>query len=82
MELRKTDHLQTLAMTSYRLKARDLKPSIFERRPSYFNRAGASGSHREAGRLRLRAAAEVLLEPGREDEGEEPKFRPGPCRLN
>jgi len=40
-------------------------------------------SHGKAGRLRLRAAAEGLLEPGREDEGEEPEDAPNePYRLN
>jgi putative DNA primase/helicase len=71
--------------------ARDLKPPIFQQAAELFAR-GASVrevkqalgiSHGEAGRLRLRAAAEGLLGSGREDEGEEPEVGPdGPYRLN
>jgi hypothetical protein len=40
-------------------------------------------SHSEAGRLRLRAAAQGLLEPGREDEGDEVESAADePYRLN
>ena len=40
-------------------------------------------SHGEAGRLRLRAAAEGLLDVGREDEREEAEtVADGPYRLN
>jgi hypothetical protein len=40
-------------------------------------------SHGKAGRLRLRAAAEGLLEPGREDEEEEAEMAvEEDCRLN
>jgi putative DNA primase/helicase len=62
-----------------RWTARDLKPPIFQQAVELFSRGlsvrqvkQALGiSHGEAGRLRLRAAAEGLLEPGREDEGGE-----------
>ena len=65
--------------------ARDLKPPIFQQAAELF----ASGrtvrqvkeilgiSHGEAGRLRLRAAAEGLLEPNGEDGEEEPEIAPG-----
>jgi hypothetical protein len=44
---------------------------------------GGRSSHGEAGRLRLRAAAEGLLESGRQDEAEEAEIGPdGPFRLN
>jgi putative DNA primase/helicase len=65
--------------------ARDLKPPIFQQAAELF----ASGrtvrqvkeilgiSHGEAGRLRLRAAAEGLLEPNSEDGEEEVEATPG-----
>jgi len=65
--------------------ARDLKPPIYQQAAELF----ASGrtvrqvkeilgiSHGEAGRLRLRAAAEGLLEPTGEDAEEEPENAPG-----
>jgi len=65
--------------------ARDLKPPIYQQAAELF----ASGrtvrqvkeilgiSHGEAGRLRLRAAAEGLLEPSGEDDEEEPENAPG-----
>jgi hypothetical protein len=75
--------------------ARDLKPPIFQQAAELFSRGlsvrqvklALGISHGEAGRLRLRAAAEGLLEPGREDdeteEGEEADVAPdGPFRLN
>jgi putative DNA primase/helicase len=71
--------------------ARDLMPPIFQQAAELFAR-GASVrevrkalgiSHGEAGRLRLRAAAKGLLEPGREDEGEEAgSAADEPFRLN
>jgi hypothetical protein len=67
-----------LGKPGIRWTARDLKPPIFQQAAELFARGmsvravkQALGiSHGEAGRLRLRAAAEGLLEPGREDEGE------------
>jgi putative DNA primase/helicase len=74
-----------------RWMARDLKPPIFQQAAELFA-AGASVrevkqalgiSHGEAGRLRLRAAAEGLLEVGREDEAEEAETAAdGAYRLN
>ncbi len=70
--------------------ARDLKPPIFEQAAELFARGmsvrevkKALGiSHGEAGRLRLRAAAEGLLEAAR-DEGEETETAAdGAYRLN
>jgi putative DNA primase/helicase len=71
--------------------ARDLKPAIFQQAAELFAR-GASVrevrkalgiSHGEAGRLRLRAAAEGLLGAGQEDEAGEAEIAPGgPFRLN
>jgi putative DNA primase/helicase len=79
------------AVPAIRWTARDLQPSVFEQATLLF-REGRSVrqvktllgiSHGEAGRLRLRAAAEGLLEPRREDEGEEPEIGPDePYRLN
>ena len=74
-----------------RWTARDLKPPIFQQAAELFAQGKtvrqvkkALGiSQGEAGRLRLRAAAEGLLEPGREDEGEESESAPaGLFRLN
>jgi putative DNA primase/helicase len=71
--------------------ARDLKPPVFQRAAELFARGmsvrqvrQALGiSHGEAGRPRLRAAAEGLLGPGRDDEAEEPEIAPeGLFRLN
>jgi len=74
-----------------RWTARDLKPPIFQQAAELFAqgmsvrevRKALGISHGEAN-LRLRAAAEGLLEPGREDdEGEEADVAPdGPFRLN
>jgi hypothetical protein len=70
--------------------ARDLKPPIFQQAAELFARGAtvrevrkALGiSHGEAGRLRLRTAAERLLEAGRE-EGEEAEAEVDePFRLN
>ena len=63
--------------------ARDLKPPIFQQAAELYARGmsvrevkQALGiSHGEAGRLRLRAAAEGLLEPEREDERRRRKVR-------
>ena len=71
--------------------ARDLKPPVLHRAAELFRDGhtvrqvadllGVSRS--EAGRLRLRAAADGLLEPGRKGEGEEPESAPDePYRLN
>jgi putative DNA primase/helicase len=74
-----------------RWTARDLKPPIFQQAAELFARGlsvravkQALGiSHGEAGRLRLRAVAEGILEPGREDEGEEAEtVADEPYRLN
>ena len=71
--------------------ARDLKPPTFQRAAELFAQGmsvrevkKALGiSHGEAGRLRLRAAAEGPLEPGREDEAEEAESAADePFRLN
>ena len=71
--------------------ARDIKPPIFQQAAELFARGmsvrevkRALGiSHGEAGRLRLRAATEGLLEPGREDEGDEVESAADePYRLN
>jgi putative DNA primase/helicase len=78
-------------LPAIRWVARDLKPPIFQQAAELFARGlsvrevkKALGiSHGEAGRLRLRAAAEGLLEAGREDEAEEAEIAPdGPFRLN
>ncbi len=74
-----------------RWAARDLKPSVFEQAAILFREGSTVRqvktllgiSHGEAGRLRLRAAAEGLLDAGREDEGEEAEIgADGPFRLN
>jgi putative DNA primase/helicase len=74
-----------------RWTARDLKPPIFQQAAELFSRGlsvrsvkQALGiSHGEAGRLRLRAAAEGLLGAGEEDEGEEADIvADEPYRLN
>jgi putative DNA primase/helicase len=74
-----------------RWTARDLKPSVFEQALALFQKGKTvrqvktllAISHGEAGRLRLRAAAEGLWDPGREDEGEEAETgRDGLFRLN
>jgi putative DNA primase/helicase len=74
-----------------RWSARDLKPPIFQQAAELFARGmsvrevkQALGiSHGEAGRLRLRAAAEGLLERSRGDEGEDPEITADePYRLN
>jgi putative DNA primase/helicase len=71
--------------------ARDLNPSVFEQALVLFQEGRTVRqvktllgiSHGEAGRLRLRAAAEGLLGPGREDEGEESETAAeGPYSLN
>jgi putative DNA primase/helicase len=71
--------------------ARDLKPPIFRQAAELFAQGlsvrevkKALGiSHGEAGRLRLRAATEGLLDAGRGDEQEEGETGPdGPFRLN
>jgi putative DNA primase/helicase len=72
--------------------ARDLKPSVFEQAAALFQEGKSVRrvkmllgiSHGEAGRLRLRAAAEGLLEPERDDEREEEaEIAPDrPFRLN
>jgi len=81
----------TLPLPGIRWVARDLKPPIFQQAAELFARGmsvrevrKALGiSHGEAGRLRLRAAAEGLLEPGREDEEEEAEIAADwPFRLN
>jgi putative DNA primase/helicase len=74
-----------------RWMAHDLKPSVFEQAAALFQ-AGRSVrqvkmllgiSHGEAGRLRLRAATEGLLDVGRVDDGEEAEIgADGPYRLN
>jgi putative DNA primase/helicase len=74
-----------------RWAARDPKPSVFEQAAALFQEGKSVRkvkmllgiSHGEAGRLRLRAAAEGLLDAGREDELEEAKTADdGPYRLN
>jgi putative DNA primase/helicase len=80
-----------VGLPGIRWVARDLKPPIFQQAAELFAR-GASVrevrkalgiSHGEAGRLRLRAAAKGLLEPGREDEAEETEIGAnGRFRLN
>jgi putative DNA primase/helicase len=77
--------------SAIRWLARDLKPSIFEQATALFQ-GGRSVrqvktllgiSHGEAGRLRLRAAAEGLLDVGPQDEREDTEIRAdGPYRLN
>jgi putative DNA primase/helicase len=71
--------------------ARDLKPSIFEQAAALFREGRTVRqvqmllgiSHGEAGRLRLKAVAEGLLDVGRGDEREEAEIRAaGPFRLN
>ena len=71
--------------------ARDLEPPIFQHAAELFARGmsvrqvkHALGiSHGEAGRLRLRAVAEGLLEPGREDGVQEVNSAADePYRLN
>jgi putative DNA primase/helicase len=70
--------------------ARDLKPSVFEQAAVLFQEGKSVRqvkmllgiSHGEAGRLRLRAAAEGLLDPGREDDGEAEIGANGLFRLN
>jgi putative DNA primase/helicase len=71
--------------------ARDLKPPIFQQAAELYAQGmsvrevkQALGiSHGEAGRLRLRAAAEGFLEVGREDDGEEVETAADePYRLN
>jgi putative DNA primase/helicase len=80
-----------VGLPGVRWAARDLKPAIFQRAAELFAQGmsvravkQALGiSHGEAGRFRLRAAAEGLLDPGREDEGEEGESAPDePLRLN
>ena len=77
--------------SAIRWLARDLKPSIFEQAAALFQEGRSVRqvktllgiSHGEAGRLRLRAAAEGLLDVGRGDEQEEAEIGPdGPFRLN
>ena len=77
--------------SAIRWLARDLKPSVFEQAAVLFQEGRSVRqvkmllgiSHGEAGRLRLRAAAEGLLDVGREDEGEEAEIAAdGPYRLN
>jgi len=77
--------------SAIRWMARDLKPSVFEQAATLFQEGRSVRqvktilgiSHGEAGRFRLRAAAEGLLEPGREDEGGEAESAPDePYRLN
>jgi hypothetical protein len=56
-----------------RWMARDLKHSVFDRRPRYSKKAGPPAGedlHGEAGRLRLRAAAEGVLGPPRAFQAE------------
>jgi putative DNA primase/helicase len=76
---------------SIRWVAQDLKPPIFQQAAELFAQGlsvrevkKALGiSHGGAGRLRLRAAAEGLLELGQEDEPEETEVgADGPFRLN
>jgi len=71
--------------------ARDLKPSVFEQAAALFQEGKSVRqvkmllgiSHGEAGRLRLKAAAEGLLDAGREDDGEKAETADdGPYRLN
>jgi putative DNA primase/helicase len=70
--------------------ARDLKPSIFEQAAILFQEGKSVRqvktllgiSHGEAGRLRLRATAERLLDAGREDEQEEAEIGADRLRLN
>jgi hypothetical protein len=81
-----------VGLPGVRWAARDLKPPIFQRAAELFARGlsvrqvrKALGiSHGEAGRLRLRAAAEGLLANGRDDdEAEEAETAgDGPFRLN
>jgi hypothetical protein len=80
-----------VGLPGMRWVARDLKPPIFQQAAELFAqgmsvrevRKALGISHGEAGRLRLRAAAEGLLEPGREDEGDEAEIAAdGPLRLN
>jgi transposase-like protein len=71
--------------------ARNLKPPIFQQAAELFAQ-GASVrevrkalgiSHGEAGRLRLKAVAEGILESEPEDQAEEPEAAAdGPFRLN
>jgi putative DNA primase/helicase len=77
--------------SAIRWMARDLKPSVFEQAAVLFQEGKTVRqvktllgiSHGEAGRLRLRAAAERLLEPGREDDGEKAETADdGPYMLN
>jgi putative DNA primase/helicase len=78
--------------SAIRWTASDLKPSIFEQAAILFQEGKSVRqvktllriSHGEAGRLRLRAAAEGLLETGREDdeEGEAEMAADEPYRLN
>ena len=77
--------------SAIRWLARDLKPSIFEQAAALFQEGRSVRqvktllgiSHGEAGRLRLRAAAEGLLDLGQGDEREDTEIRvDGPYRLN
>jgi len=79
------------AVPAIRWTARDLKPSVFEQAAALFHEGRSVRqvktllgiSHGEAGRLRLRAAAEGLLNLGRGDEQEAAEIGPdGPFRLN
>jgi hypothetical protein len=80
-----------VGLPGVRWAARDLKPPIFQRAAELFARdmsvravKQALGiSHGEAGRFRLRAAVEGLLDVGREDEREDTEsVADGPFRLN
>jgi hypothetical protein len=71
--------------------ARDLKPSVFKQAAILFQEGKSVRqvkmllgiSHGEAGRLRLRAAAEGLLDAGRADDWEQAESAAdGPFRLN
>jgi hypothetical protein len=77
--------------SAIRWMARDLKPSVFEQAATLFQEGRSVRrvktllgiSHGEAGRLRLRAAAEGLLEARREAEGDEAeRAADEPYRLN
>ena len=77
--------------TGVRWAARDLKPPIFQQAAELFAQGLSVRqvktllgiSHGEAGRLRLRAAAEGFLDPKRKDQPEEPESAPDePYRLN
>jgi putative DNA primase/helicase len=77
--------------SAIRWVARDLKPSVFEQAFALFQEGRTvrqvktvlGVSHGEAGRLRLRAAAEGLLDVGQADEREEAESAAdGPFRLN